>query len=211
MIGQLGGDMTTFTRDKLNEVRYQLSNMQNHSIQDAFRYDLNAFLAAARGLPEDVMWLEYNRLLASSALLPEFVDWFENHRLVQTNQPRGRSGRRPGTIIDLTIRAIRDTRNIAVHRQEVSTRRLTMMTLTGHTAINEGLQIISHDLNSGISRVVVDQPPETRTAPPDEISIERRWFFDGGFLNGRDVLTVCEQHMTELEEFVAYCETRYGP
>ncbi|MCD6209368.1 MAG: hypothetical protein J7J01_00480 [Methanophagales archaeon] len=56
--------MTTDTREKLLEARYFLEQMkERQSDQDAFKYNLSAFLAAARSVTL-IMQKEFARLLA---------------------------------------------------------------------------------------------------------------------------------------------------
>jgi hypothetical protein len=189
--------MTTNTRDKLNEAYHFLEQLkEKQSERDVFRYNLSAFLSAARSVTL-VMKKEFNKA-------PGFKEWYEKAEgamkkdtdmklfVEKRNITLKESPAKPKARVDVII--------------EVPTANLTINTFPPTVIITKADGTVERSVE-----------PETTPSPitpvPDETKTEGktitkwRWFFEE--LPDKDVTTACEEHIKKLESIVAECESLF--
>jgi len=177
--------MSTDTREKLSEARYFLGYMKkNQSDRDAFKYNLNVFLAASRSVTF-IMQTEFCKV-------PGFKEWYAKK---QSEMQR-----------DETMRLLNDKRVMTIHQQPVRPYAHVNMGIMEHITISESVLIINTGADGTIERR--ESKPTSPPAPAkSEVTIEWRWYFDE--LPEKDVVVLCKEHMVKLETLVAECESLF--
>lgn len=231
----------TKTRDKLNEARYFLERMKEiqqgfgqvrepeYAIQrDHFRYNLNAFLSAFRGVTDKVLPTEYER--AKNSVGNCFTAWFQKEwdTLLSNND------------VDFLVKVRNATIHEEPHRPKahfhvpvsiVSAYSIpnpiithadgTMEHADGTPVTDEEMAEQAHFKRSGQS----SPPAPPITAPTQAPTV--LYFFNELPPNRRrrakpkrrskpmptsptqDVMTVCADELRALETFVAKCEAQF--
>ena len=173
------------TRDKLLESRYFLERMaETQSDRDAFKYNLSAFLAAARSVTA-VMRREFDKV-------PGFKHWYEE---IQAKLQG-----------DDTMRLLRDKRDITIHQQPVRPHARLNVSITERIILSDSMSVVITRADGAVER----QESKATPVPPLAKAASQaqwRWYFDE--LPERDVVTVCGEHIAKLEMIVEECESRF--
>jgi hypothetical protein len=201
----------TETRDKLNEANYFLERMKDTQSsyyaatqrgRDAFRYDLGAFLSAARSVTF-FMQKEYKGAVGKNT---NFETWYS----LQQTQMKS----------DETMVFLLEQRNKAIHQGSVQPHGITAISVVEHNPITEFVVAVSIPVNATEEErknlIAEATPPEPLPAPPIEptqTSTTQSWFFNELLQKGlpSDVVTLCEEHIAKLERLVDECESCFVP
>jgi len=186
----------TDTRDKLNEACYFLEQMkEKQSDRDAFRYNLSAFLSAARSVTF-LMKPEFHKA-------PGFKEWYA----------------KTGVEKDNDMKFFNEKRKMTIHTEPVRPRAKVDVTIYAPTA-NITISalpptIITTKADGTIERRIEPEPTLSPVTPvSDETKTEGkavtewRWYFEG--LPDKDVVTACEEHLKKLGALVAECESLFS-
>jgi hypothetical protein len=176
------------TRDKLLEAKYFLERMaETQSNRDAFKYNLSAFLAAARSVTA-IMQKEFDGISG-------FKAWYEEMQAKLQS--------------DDTVRLLKDKRDITIHQQPVRPRAHVNVSVAERIALTDSMSIVITRADGTIERQESEptrgpMPARTET----EAESEWRWYFDE--LPEKDIVTVCEEHIGRLDIIVRECESRFS-
>jgi hypothetical protein len=175
----------TDTREKLLEAKYFSERMkEKQSDRDAFKYNLSAFLAAARSVTF-IMQREFDNVRG-------FKEWYNEKQSEMQN--------------DETMRLLNDKRVMTIHQQPVRPRAHVNISISEHVTISESISIVITRADGTVERR--ESEPTPPPAPAEtEATTEWRWYFDE--LPEKDVVTVCEEHIVKLETLVAECESQF--
>ncbi len=186
----------TDTKDKLDEAKYFLQQMNlTNRDKNAFRYTLSAFLSALCSVLE-IMNNEFQKV-------PGFISWnkamrdkYHSNKLIQFFEKQ---------------------RNKSVHVRPVSTR-----------AHQNRMNIPEIDLTklasfSLVAKIdddgIMNNPVLTRLTYEGELTVEEvtatsLWFFNDlpseNNPDNKDVVSLCEEQLVELEAIVAECEQKFA-
>ena len=202
--------MNTNTRDKLDEARYFLNQMQRiqqkQASRDYFRYKLSAFLAAFRSVPHIIL-SEYGDARDTQGT-SGFQAWFD----------REWSNLRKNNDIDFLIEA----RNATIHERPVR----PSATYSEHLGETIGVRnSVSWVLTRADGSVAKGESIDARTAESEQKKPETRSFTKYYFTTlpprrrrthrpvpdppSKDVVTVCAEGLAALDRFVAKAEARF--
>jgi hypothetical protein len=182
-----GNESMTKTREKLLEAKYFFECMiDKQSEHDAFKYNLSAFLAAARSVTF-IMQKEFDKVLG-------FKEWYADKQAKMQG--------------DRTMKLLNNKRMMTIHQQPVRPHANVNVSVTLNIpvpSIGYSVEVIGAD-GAVIERR--DSKPEPPPAPAKtEKRTEWQWYFDE--LSGKDVVTVCKGHIGKLEALVGECESRF--
>jgi hypothetical protein len=172
------------TREKLLEAKYFLERMkEKKSDRDAFKYNLSAFLSAARSVTF-VMQNEFDKV-------PGFKEWYtEKQAKMQSDESK----------------LLNDKRVMTIHIQLVQPHAHVMVTVEERISISDSVSVTIIRADSTIERGESEpMPPPAPTKT--NTTTEWKWYFDE--LPNKDVVTVCEEHIVKLETLVAEYESRF--
>lgn len=177
----------TQARDKLLEAVYFLERMTEvQAERHAFRYNLSAFLSAARSVTF-VMQGEFGDVSG-------FKDWYEDAQSTM----RG----------DNLMRLLKEKRDTTVHKQAVRPRAGIGVSRRDGVALGDSASIDIARPDGTVERGE-SQAPRPRVAPRAQpITDEWRWYFRD--LPDNDVVAVCKEHIAKLESLVRQCESRFA-
>jgi hypothetical protein len=181
----------TNTREKLLEAKYFLEHMiENQAERDAFKYNLSAFLSAARSVTL-VMQNEYHNVSG-------FDKWYN----IQQDKMKA----------DDKMKILDTKRDVTIHQESVSPRAHVDVHITEHITFTENVfvQVIRADGTvEPKSKPTSPLPPSPPQALPEtESTVEWHWYFHE--IPDSDVTTVCREHIIKLESIVAECERLFG-
>lgn len=184
----------TNTRDKLLEARYFLERMKElQSERVSFRYNLSAFLSAARSVTF-VMQKEFKKV-------PKFDEWYKNK---EEEMKR-----------DKTMKFLLEQRNIAVKEKLANPRRHTKISIICGITVTPSVSTVTKHSDGTVE---IEESTTSINCPkyPSESmeEIKDLWFFrdipgDKHVTPDDDVITVCEEHIFKLEKLVDECEFLY--
>jgi len=177
----------TNTREKLVEAKYFLERMiENHAERDAFKYNLSAFLSAARSVTL-IMQKEFGNV-------PGFTDWYS----VQQGRMRD----------DSKMKILANKRDLTIHQEPVRPRAHVDLSATGHVIVTASVSMVVIHADGTVERR--DSTPSTPPPAPakTEPTVEWHWYFDE--IPDTDVITICKEHVGKLESIVAECERLFG-
>jgi len=179
--------LTTDTHDKLNEAHYFLERMaENQNDRDPFRYNLSAFLAAARSVTF-FMQEEY-------AKVSGFQEWYDNQRKLMEG--------------DELMKMLKEKRDLTIHREPLSLNAHVSVTACDTVTISEGLVLVKYDSEGReVSRIEKREPPKPAPEPKPP-TVEWKWYF--AEIPQIDVLDACAQYIKKLGDLVSECETRFS-
>lgn len=175
----------TNTKEKLLEAKYFLERMtEKQSDRDAFKYNLSAFLAAARSVTL-IMQKEFDKA-------PGFKKWYSEKQAKMQS--------------DEVMKLLNDKRVMTIHQQPVRPHAHVNVGISEHVVISESISIVITHANGTIER------RESKPTPPPppaetEATTEWRWYFDE--LPGKDIITLCQEQIVKLETLVTECESRF--
>jgi len=177
--------MTTATREKLLEATYFLECMKKtQSDRDAFKYNLSAFLSAARSITL-IMQKEFDKVSG-------FKEWYAEKR----DQMRK----------DQIMNLLNDKRTMTIHQQSVRPHAHVNISLMAQSVCIPSISIRVIRADGTFKRRESEPMPLPKPAKA-EVTTEWRWYFHE--LPEKDVITICEEHKTKLEAFVVECESRF--
>jgi len=175
----------TDTREKLLEAKYFLERMmEKQSDRDAFKYNLSAFLAAARSATL-IMQREFDKVSG-------FKEWYAEKQAKMQS--------------DKAMKLLNDKRVMTIHQQLVRPRAHVNVCISEHVTVSESISIVVTRADGTVERRESESMPPSAPART-EVTTEWRWYFDE--LPEKDVVTVCEEHIVKLETLVAECESRF--
>lgn len=176
------------TMEKLLESKYFLERMvEAQPYRDAFKYNLSAFLAAARSVTA-IMQKEFDKVSG-------FKDWYKE---IQAKLQS-----------DDTMKLLKDKRDVTIHQQPVRPHAHVNVSITEHIVLSDSASIVITRANGTVERLESKPSPspvpdrtETITEP------EWQWYFDE--LPEKDIVTVCKEHIAKLDTIVEECESRFS-
>jgi hypothetical protein len=191
--------MITNTRNKLNEASYFLEQMKNkQSDRDAFRYNLSAFLSAARSVTW-VMKKEFDKA-------PGFEKWYE--------KAQGDMNK------DSCMKFFNEKRRMTIHIEPVKPQarvdvtiyvpavNITASTLPPTVTTSTADETTGKRVKPELTTSFVT-PASVATTADGEAVTKWRWYFKE--LPDKDVATACEEHIKKLEDLVVGCESEFMP
>ena len=137
-----GGLSVTNTREKLLEAKYFLERMiENHAERNAFKYNLSAFLSAARSVTL-IMQNEYHNILG-------FDKWYS----IQQDKMKA----------DDKMKILDAKRDVTIHQESVSPRAHVDVHITEHITLTESVsvQVIRAD-GTGVDPCSLETPSRCR-------------------------------------------------
>jgi hypothetical protein len=185
----------TNTRDKLNEAFFFLSQMKGTTDnKDAFRYNLSACVSALRSTTL-FMQEEY-------AHVTNFPSWY--------------SGKQVQMKADKISVFFNKQRVLTIHKKPLATRAQYQFysPAIDLTKLAPGVRITFNVTSSvdenGKPTVQVNDVVDPSNAMSGEFSAETQWLFDElsqeDNPHNKDVLTLCEEQLHEIQEIVSECE-----
>jgi len=173
------------TRQKLEEAKYFLEQMKGRqSDRDAFKYNLSAFLSAARSVTL-IMQKEFGKV-------SDFKDWYTEKQSMMRS--------------DETMRLLNNKRVMTIHQQPIRPRAHVKVSISEHITISESILIVITHADGTVERRE-SKPKLPPTPAKTEVTTEWRWYFDK--LPEKDVVTVCEEYIAKLEALVAECKSLF--
>ena len=173
----------TDTKEKLLEAKYFLERMIEKQIdRDAFKYNLSAFLAAARSVTS-FMQTEFGKVSG-------FKEWYAKKRTEMQS--------------DETMKLLNNKRVMTIHQQPVSPLAQVSVNICERVPISDSLSIVVTRADRTVERR--ESEPTPPPAPvKTEVTTEWQWYFEE--LLEKDVVTVCKEHVVKLEALVEECES----
>lgn len=161
------------TREKLLESKYFFERMtETQPDRYAFKYNLSAFLAAARSVTA-IMQKEFDKVSG-------FKDWYEN---IQAKLQS-----------DDTMKLFKDKRDVTIHQQPVRPHAHVNVSITEHIALSDSVSIVITRVDGTVERLESEPTPSTVPARTETITEpEWQWYFDE--LPEKDIVTVCTEHI----------------
>lgn len=173
----------TDTREKLLEAKYFLERMKKElSDRDAFKYNLSAFLAAARSITL-FMQKELNKT-------PDFKKWYAEKQSKMQN--------------DKTMKFLNDKRRMTIHEQAVRPRAHVNAHVSGKLTFSPSLSAIIIRGNGSVEKKKLKSTFSPSKSTETETIMKWRWYFNE--LPEKDVVTVCEEYIAKLESLVVELE-----
>jgi len=177
----------TDTREKLLEAKYFLERMvENQDKRDVFKYNLSAFLSAARSVTW-IMQREFGKV-------PGFIEWYR----IQQDKMRS----------DEKMRILGDKRHATTHEEPVRPHAQVGVTVTERLIMTDSVSVVVTHADGTIERSDSTSPPPPPASATTQPNAEWRWSFDE--IPDMDVITVCREHMSKLESIVADCERLFN-
>ncbi len=175
-------------REKMGEATYFLDRMKETAADaDAFKYNLSAFLSAARSV--------WNHLRAEHARTPGFKTWAEK--------------KWQDFDADARMKFFIDKRREAVHIRPVSP--AAQVKVEVHEVLHMTDAVIVQKMDKE-GKVIEERrsvsPPASPPAEPRLPRIEWRWHFDE--LPDIDVVTASEEQLRKLRHVLDECEDQFG-
>ncbi len=191
-------------REKLNEARFFLTCMaRNPCDRDAFKYNLSAFLSAARS----VLWFMRREFKKADG----FQDWYDTE-LVQRgwppeNQRQGKQGRGPATGSDPVLTLLVNQRDITIHERPVELRGDFSASLSTSIPPSTSVSFVVMRGGQVVQRGGSEPAP---TAVPQETtaSMECQWYFHD--LPDKDVVAACSEYLAKLDQLITDCEVKFS-
>ena len=175
------------TREKLLEVKYFFERMmETQPDRYDFKYNLSAFLAAARSVTA-IMQKEFDKVSG-------FKNWYKN---IQAKLQS-----------DDTMKLLKDKRDVTIHQQPVRPHAHVNVSITEHMVLGDSASIVITRADGTVERLESEPTPSTEPARTKAITDpEWQWYFDE--LPEKDIVTVCKEHIAKLDTIVEECECRF--
>jgi hypothetical protein len=178
---------------------------ENSSNRAAFKYNLSAFLSAARS----VRWF----ICKEHENKPNFKQWWKSK-----GQWAGlKNGQELSDITD-PVRAANvffdERRNITIHDHSVRPRAHVDLEMNAQSIAIPSIDLVVTRADGTKERIEADEPKphavreHTDTGP----TVGWRWYFEDlpPVVDEKDVVTLSEEHVGRLEAFVSECESRFA-
>jgi len=170
-------------REKIEEAKYFYSKMiKNYELINYFRYNLSAFLSAARS-PLQYAFREANPK-KNPAAKPEALDWYKK------------------VMEDPLLKFLRDERNDNIHVEPVSFRKEFDIAIAEAVEVGEwvAVRIQSPEGEEETETTPVVTEPKAKKVKAT-VESKSTYRFDN-WTGDEDVLTLCERYIQELEKVV---------
>lgn len=173
----------TDTGDKLSEARYFLQGMKDcRAERDAFRFNLTAFLSAARSVTQ-IMQREFGHV-------PGFTGWYAQKKTEMNNHS--------------VMKYLHEQRNLSYHVRPVHARADASLTLFDRVTVTDTVKVVLTGTGGEVKMDRSDSKPQV--APSATAAVEMAYYFED--FPARDVISICEEDLSELEKLVNDCEGR---
>ncbi len=165
-------------RKKIREAKYfHLRMIEEQGNWDNFKYNLSAFLSAARSV------LQY--ALEEAKTKPRGKQWY-NNRISASS----------------IIKFFKDKRDISIHTEPIQPQAHNKLTATDTLHFSDSVSITVTDKNGNIKSQYSSDEPETKPKEPETPTVlEIRHKF-GDWVGNEDVPTLCEIYVQKLEDVV---------
>lgn len=175
----------TNTKSKLLEAKYFLECMKENSFdRDMFKYNLSAFLAAARSVTL-IMQKEFNKVCG-------FKKWYTEKQFKMQN--------------DKTMTLLNSKRNMTIHQQSVTPHAHVNVGIVERLTVSDSISFVITHKDGTVERGGDDHiPPITPTKI--DVTYKWQWYFEE--LPEKYIVTVCKEHIFKLETLVTECESSY--
>lgn len=178
--------MITACREKLLEAKYFLECIkERQSDRDVFKYNLSAFLAAARSVTF-IMQTEFDKVTG-------FREWYNEKQSNMRN--------------DETMRLLNDKRRITIHTQPIQPRAHVNINIPVYGTASSNISMVITRADGTIERRETEPTLPLPAPAKTDVTMEWRWYFDE--LPEKDVVTLCGEHIIKLETLVAECESQF--
>jgi len=179
------------TQQKYSEAEYFLEMMEEN-VEDSqkFKYNLSAFLAAARSV---TLFLE-KRFPTKS----KFNDWYFGKE--QKNKTR-------------ILKFFREKRNFVIHEKLINPRAEISMTIPYSVAGSFSVEAIVRNAEGIITDYEYSESPaKPKLASKPKVVEETayKWFFADWPEPNEDVITLCERYLNDLKLIVEEAESKFG-
>jgi hypothetical protein len=180
-------------REKLLEAQYFLERMREKSSdRAAFKYNLSAFLSAARSVTF-YMQKEFKHT-------PGFEEWYAAEQEVMRRDP----------LVPFFVEA----RNVSLKQQHVPTRAHVGVEHTARVTVRPSWEGVVIRADGTKERVETNEPgpPSAPEQTDTEPTVEWRWYFKDlpPGVDEKDVVALSEAHVGRLEALVSECESRFA-
>jgi len=173
----------TNTRGKLNEAKYFLKRMkESYSQIDVFGYNLRAFLSAARSVTF-IMQKEFDKVSG-------FSIWYACKQTEMKANP--------------VMNYLYEQRNQTLHVRPIQPK--AKITVNATATVNSSFTICLVGTGEAIQTVGIESMSSKTLGGNVETNIAYS-FID---FPGKDVLTICQEDVSELEKIVDECESKFG-
>lgn len=167
-----------YEKDKINEAEYFYSRMkQEQTDRDAFRYNLSAFLSAARSV------LQY--ALKEAEIKAGGKQWYDSQ---VSNYP--------------VVKFFKDKRDINIHANPVQFRQNVNVHITETVRGIASVSFIVRDKNGNIKSQGSDASPPQPIKAPETSSIVTYQFFFDDWLGGEDIITISKTYLDNVKRIV---------
>jgi hypothetical protein len=180
------------TREKLQEAMYFLQRMENEQAdRDAFKYNLSAFLSAARSVTF------YTQ--KEFARVPDFELWYATEQEAMRRDP----------IMPFFLEA----RNRTLHQEYVPTRARIRVDVEDSVGVSDSVGVVRR-ADGTLERWDAEkqQPEQAAEPPPSKTSVEWKWYFQDppSDAKEKDVMALCAGYVSVLGALVDRCEAKFA-
>jgi len=198
-------------RDKLREAEYFLGKMRETSAQEVFKFNLSAFLSAARSVP-DYLLEDYNIKYSLQIPLTEklYSDTFEDRakqtgNLVALSFIQWWKHKIDALNLDPIWSLLTNKRHINVHRDLVRPDRAEVK-IQETIRASESLRIEKYDKDGKLTEIY-ESPKEEQPPKPIESEVSVNWFFSE--YDKEPIISVCEKYLDMMKKFVEEAEQKF--
>jgi hypothetical protein len=176
----------TNAKEKLLEAKFFLERMiEKESERDAFKFNLSAFLSAARSVTL-IMQTEFDKV-------PGFKEWYADKQTKMQD--------------DTEMKLLNNKRVMTIHQKPVRPSAQINATLTEQIVFSDSASIVVTHANGTVEQQ--ESEPEPKRVPAkSEATVEWRWYFEE--LPEKDVVTICNKHIGKLAVLVEECESKFS-
>ena len=175
----------TETREKFIEAKFFFDRMvENQSVRDAFKFNLSAFLSAARSVTL-FMQKEYHKVSG-------FKEWY-----IKKQDEMGK---------DPYMKLLDDKRDLTIHQHQVEMKGNVKVEITETIGISDSVsfKLIRQDGTVIEGGSQASKPPNKAK---NETRIEWLWYFND--LPGKDIVALSKEHLEKLEKLIIECESLF--
>ena len=181
------------TREKLQEARYFLQRMENEQAdRDAFKYNLSAFLSAARSV---TFYMQ-----KKFARVSDFEEWYATEQEAMRHDP----------VMPFFLNA----RNRTLHQEYVPTRARIRVDLDDSVGVSDSVGVVVRRADGTLARWDVEKQQREQPAEPtpSKTSSEWKWFFQDppSGAKEKDVMPLCAGYVSALGALVDRCEAKFA-
>lgn len=201
----------TATKAKLREAEFFLVKMHDlQNVQEEFIYCLNAFLSAARSVP-DYLLEDYNVKYSLQIPLSDklHADTFERRAKKLGNQDaisfiRWWKDKVKALMENPIFSLLTNKRHIAVHRTQIRPD-LVKIDMHEHITISASIKIETYNKDGKL--VQTYKSPEQPPPKPGKSEVHSDWFFSEN--EKEPIISVCKKYLDMMRKIVAEAELRF--